>query len=220
LSRNDLEHVRHEGAAMSKTNGHRERATRWRRFAAALGISGALAAAMVIFTANGLLAASFSISGLPFTVTASELHGTGFEQFAALDAMEPGSPNEGDTGGQVVVIVSAIDQATLTNLCQSIDLGGMALKITAGDENRKVTAHTLVVDSDLITGDAQFTKINIGQDASSLDRVPGVKGNIGVFGQQADEVTITNLRQNNWATTAATFTLPNLRLGFTTAGGC
>jgi len=205
---------------MSKTTGHRERATRWRRFAAALGISGALAAAMVIFTANGLLAASFSISGIPFTVTASELHGTGFEQFATVDEVAPGSPNLGDTGGQVVVIVSAIDQATLTNLCQSIDLGGMQLKLTAGDSTRKVSAHTLVVDSDLISGDAEFKQITIGQDASTLDKVPGVKGNIGVFGQQADEVTITNVRQNNWATTAGTFTLPNLRLGFTTSGGC
>lgn len=205
---------------MSKTTGHQVRPTRWRRFAAALGISGALAAAMVIFTANGLLAASFSISGIPFTVTANELHGTGFEQFATVDEVAPGSPNLGDTGGQVVVIVSAIDQATLTNLCQSIDLGGMQLKLTAGDSTRKVSAHTLVVDSDLISGDAEFRQITIGQDASTLDKVPGVKGNIGVFGQQADEVTITNLRQNNWATTAGTFTLPNLRLGFTTSGGC
>jgi hypothetical protein len=173
---------------------------------------------MVTFTANGLLAASFSISGIPFTVTASELHGTGFEQFATIDEMVPGSPNEGDTGGQVVVIVSAIDRATLTNLCQSIDLGGMSLKITAGDDGRTVSARTLVVDSDLVTGDAEFTRINIGQDASTLDKVPGVTGNIGVFGQQADEVTIRNLRQNNWATTAATFTLPNLRLAFTSDG--
>ncbi|HEX6684280.1 MAG TPA: DUF6230 family protein [Candidatus Limnocylindrales bacterium] len=44
--------------------------------------------------------------------------------------------------------------------------------------------------------------------------VPCVKGNVGVFGQQADQVVITNLRQNNRATTAAVFTLPNLRLGF------
>jgi Family of unknown function (DUF6230) len=205
---------------MSKTTGHRERATRWRRFAAAMGVSGALAAAMVLSTANGLLAASFSISGIPFTVTATELRGTGFEQFATIDHMVPGSPNEGDTGGQVIVIVSAIDRATLTNLCQSIELGGIALKITAGDNGRPVSARTLVVDSDLITGDAEFTRIDIGQDASTLDKVPGVTGNIGVFGQQADQVVITNLRQNNWATTAATFTLPNLRLGFTSSGGC
>jgi hypothetical protein len=183
-----------------------------------LGVSGALATAMVVSTANGLLAASFSISGIPFTVTATELRGTGFEQFATLDTMAPGSPNEGETGGQVVVVVSAIDQATLTNLCQSIDMGGIVLKLTAGSGDRPVTARTLVVDSDLISGDAEFQRIEIGRDASTLDKVPGVTGNIGVFGQQADVVVIRNIRQNNWATTAATFNLPGLRMAFDPEG--
>lgn len=199
---------------MSKTTGRREPVTSWRRFAAMLGISGALTAVMLVFAANGAIGVNFAISGIPFTVTASELRGTGFEQFAAIDHMAPGSPNEGETGGQVLVIVSAIDHATLTNLCQSIELGGIVLRITAGDAGRPVDARTLVVDSDLITGNAEFKRIDIGQDASTLNKVPGVTGNIGVFGQQADEVVINNLRQNNWATTAAVFTLPNLRLGF------
>jgi len=71
-----------------------------------------------------------------------------------------------------------------------------------------------VVDSDVLSGNASFTNINIGQDASTLTAVPGVTGNIGVLGQQADLVTITNLRQNNYATTAASFTLPNLHMSF------
>lgn len=203
---------------MSDPKGSPEPRTRWRRFAIMLGVSGALATAMVVSTANGLLAASFSISGIPFTVTATELRGTGFEQFATLDTMAPGSPNEGETGGQVVVVVSAIDQATLTNLCQSIDMGGIVLKLTAGSGDRPVTARTLVVDSDLISGDAEFQRIEIGRDASTLDKVPGVTGNIGVFGQQADVVVIRNIRQNNWATTAATFNLPGLRMAFDPEG--
>jgi hypothetical protein len=125
------------------------------------------------------------------------------------------SPNEGDTGGQVVVIVSAIDTAKLTNLCQSVSLGGKFLKITAGNAKDPVTAKTLIVDSDLVSGDATFNKINIGQDSSTLDAVPGVTGGEGVFGQQADSVEILNLRQNNYATTAATFKLPHLRMAFT-----
>jgi len=188
---------------------------RWKRFGAMLGITGALAATMVVLTAEGVLAAQFSISGMPFTVTADKLEGTGFEQFATLDEMIPDSPNQGDTGGQVVVIVSAIDTATLTKLCQSVFLGGKYLKITAGDGKEPVSAKTLVVDSDLISGDASFKKIDIGQDASTVDKVPGVKGNPGVFAQQADTVEILNLRQNNYATTAATFKLPHLRMAFT-----
>src|SRR5687767_6321869 len=101
-----------------------EGSVRWRRFFPALLGAGVLSAGMVLLTAQGVLAAQFSISGLPFTVTADRLTGTGFEQFATLDHMVEGSPNEGDTGGQVVVMVSAIDRAELTNLCQSVDMGG------------------------------------------------------------------------------------------------
>ncbi|MEV6305738.1 DUF6230 family protein [Actinoplanes sp. NPDC051861] len=188
--------------------------TRWRRFGAMMGIVTALAAALVLLTGKGVLAVSFSISGMPFTVASPRLHGTGFEQFATLDEMAPDSPNAGDTGGQMILIVSAINEAELYGLCQSINLGGTNLRITAGSDRIPVTARRLVVDSDLITGDAEFNKIDIGQDASTLNKVPGVNGGLGVFGQQADEVTITNLRQNNYATTAATFRLPNLRMEF------
>jgi hypothetical protein len=191
---------------------------RWRRFAASLAVVGAGAAGMVMLTAQGVLGAQFAISGMPFVVTADKLNGTGFQQFATLDEMIPDSPNQGDTGGQVVVIVSAIDKAELTNLCQSINLGGMYMKLTAGGGSKPVSARTLVVDSDEIAGNASFNRIDIGQDASTLDKVPGVKGNPGVFGQQADTVTIEKLRQNNYATTAAVFTLPNLRMRFTSEG--
>jgi len=191
---------------------------RWKRFAGMLSITGALAAGLVALTAEGVLAAQFSISGMPFVVTADRLDGTGFEQYATIDHMIENSPNEGDTGGQVVVIVSAIDSAKLTNLCQSVSLGGKFLKITAGNGKEPVSAKTLIVDSDLISGDATFNKINIGQDSSTLDQVPGVKGGEGVFGQQADTVQIINLRQNNYATTAATFKLPHLRMTFTDDG--
>jgi hypothetical protein len=203
---------------------------RWKRFAGMLTLTGAMAAALVALTAQGVLASQFSISGMPFVVTADRLDGSGFEQFATLDTMIEDSPNAGDTGGQQVVIVSAINQATLTNLCQSVSLGGKFLKITAGDGKDKVAAKTLVVDSDLISGDATFNKIKIGQDSSTfngsdnpdgskqVDQVPGVNGGEGVFGQQAYTVEILNLRQNNYATTAATFKLPHLRMTFTDDG--
>jgi len=190
----------------------------WRRLLAGLAVTGSAAATLIVLTAQGVLAASFSVSGLPFTVTADKLQGTGFEQFATLDEMAPGSPNEGDTGGQLVLIVSAVKNAELTNLCQSVNLGGTNLKITAGDHGTPVTATNLVVDSDLVTGDASFNKIEVGRDASTLNRVPGVKGQIGVFAQQAESVTITNLRQNNFATTAATFKLANLHMSFESDG--
>jgi hypothetical protein len=198
---------------------------RWKRFGGMMALTGVVTAGMIALTASGVLAANFSISGMPFTVTATNLHGEGFEQYATIDNMIPNSPNATDeNGGQELVIVSAINQAQLTNLCQSVSLGGINLKITAGDNGNKVQARALVVDSDLISGDADFTNINVGQDASTFKKVTDpatgevIKGGEGVFGQQADSVDINNLRQNNYATTASRFTLPHLRMAFAGSG--
>ncbi|MFG1603126.1 DUF6230 family protein [Actinoplanes sp. NPDC049265] len=201
---------------------------RWRQFGGMLAVTGVLTAGLVTLTAQGVLAANFSISGMPFTVAATHLHGDGFEQFATIDSMIEDSPNaeqpgpDGQTGGQRVVIVSAIDKAELTNLCQSVSLGGSFLKITAGDNKTPVKADSLVVDSISINGDTDFKNIDIGQDASTVDKVIDrrgggghVVGGPGVFSQQADTVDIDSLRQTNYATTASRFTLPHLRMSFT-----
>lgn len=201
---------------------------RWKRFAAMLGLTGAVTAALVTLTAQGVLAANFSISGMPFKVTADRLDGHGFQQWATIDEMAGGdkNPNAGDSGGQLFLLVSAINKAELTKLCQSVDLGAVAIKITAGDNGTPVKATALVVDSDLITGDADFSNINVGQDASTFNQVIDPKtgkpitGPLGVFGQQADNVVITNLMQNNYSTTASVFTLPHLRMALSTSGGC
>ena len=177
----------------------------------------AVAAGLAIMTAEGALGVSFSISGMPFTVTAKSLDGTGFEQFGALDSMIEDSPNQGDTGGQVLVVTSAIKNATLDSLCQSVDLGGTNLLITAGSGSSKVQATDLTTDSTELSGDAAFNNIEIGNDASTLTKA-GVKGPKGVFSQQADTVHIANLRQTNYATTAGVFKLPGLKLKFSDSG--
>ncbi|WP_406413290.1 DUF6230 family protein [Streptomyces sp. NBC_01614] len=188
------------------------------RRAAVMAVPATLVAgALAVLTAEGALGVQFAISGMPFTVTATELNGTGFEQFGGLDTMAPGSPNEGDTGGQVLITTSAIKNATLTKLCQSVDLGGTNLLITAGSGAQKVTASDLTTDSTELSGDASFNNIEIGNDASTLTKA-GVKGPIGVFSQQADTVRIANLRQTNYATTAGVFKLPGLKLGFSSKG--
>jgi hypothetical protein len=192
---------------------------RWRRLAGlglpALGLTGVL----VLLTAQGVLAAQFAISGIPFTVAADRLDGVGFEQFGGLDNVAAGSPNLADQNGQVLVMVSAIHTATVTNLCQSVNLGGFFLVIRAGNQGTPVKATNLVLDSDTLTGDsADFNNIAIGQDASTLTAVPGITGPIGDFAQQADTVAITNVRQNNWSATAATFALPNLSMTFKDTG--
>ncbi|MEU6367924.1 DUF6230 family protein [Streptomyces sp. NPDC046931] len=177
----------------------------------------AIAAGLAITTAQGALGVQFAISGMPFTVTAADLDGTGFEQFGDLDTMAEDSPNAGGTGGQVLVVTSVVKNATLTKLCQSVDLGGTNLYITAGGGRNKVAASGLTTDSTVMSGDAAFHGIEIGNDASTLDK-GGVKGAKGVFSQQADTVHIDNLRQTDYATTAGVFTLPGLRLGFNDTG--
>ncbi|WP_073951383.1 DUF6230 family protein [Streptomyces kebangsaanensis] len=188
------------------------------RRAAVMAVPATLAAAgLAVLTAQGALGVQFAISGMPFTVTATELNGTGFEQFGALDNMAEDSPNAGDTGGQVLVVTSAIKSATLTKLCQSVDLGGTNLLITAGSGATKVTATDLTTDSTELSGDAAFRNIEIGNDASTLTKA-GVQGPKGVFSQQADTVRIANLRQTNYATTAGVFKLPGLKLRFSESG--
>ncbi|MFD3584214.1 DUF6230 family protein [Streptomyces sp. NPDC058683] len=200
------------------TGGGQRRGRVRARRAAVMAVPATLAAAgLAVFTAQGVLGVSFFISGMPFTVTAKSLDGTGFEQFGALDNMIKDSPNEGDTGGQVLVVTSAIKDATLDSLCQSVDLGGINLLIKAGSGASKVKATDLTTDSTLLTGNAFFRNIEIGNDASTLNKA-GVKGPEGVFSQQADTVHIDDLRQTNYATTAATFTLPGLKLSFSDTG--
>ncbi|WP_043686524.1 DUF6230 family protein [Streptomyces xylophagus] len=188
------------------------------RRAAIMAVPATLAAAaLAVLTAQGALGVQFSISGMPFTVTAKSLDGTGFEQFGGLDNMIPNSPNEGDTGGQVLIMTSAIKSATLDSLCQSVDLGGINLLIKAGSGSTKVTATNLTTDSTELSGDASFGNIEIGNDASTLTKA-GVQGPKGVFSQQSDTVHIDNLRQTNYATTAGVFKLPGLKLSFSDSG--
>ncbi|MDQ0954961.1 hypothetical protein QFZ24_008884 [Streptomyces phaeochromogenes] len=210
--------VSESGSVSESPEGSERRGrVRLRRAAVMAVPATAVAAGLMILTAQGALGVQFAISGMPFTVTATNLDGEGFAQFGGLDQMAPGSPNEGDTGGQVLVVVSAIKKATLTKLCQSVDLGGTNLLIRAGEGKTPVSAVNLTTDSTELSGDAAFDNIEIGNDASTLDK-SHTRGPKGVFSQQADTVHIANLRQTNYATTAAVFKLPGLKLSFSDKG--
>ncbi|EFL35663.1 cholesterol esterase [Streptomyces viridochromogenes DSM 40736] len=212
---------RPDGAAVPGVSDVPARGGRVRaRRAAVMAVPATLVAAgLAVMTAEGALGVQFAISGMPFTVTATDLKGTGFAQFGDLREMAEGSPNAGDTGGQVLVVKSVIKDATLTKLCQSVDLGGTNLLIKAGGGAKKVRATDLTTDSTELSGDAAFRNIEIGNDASKLNKAgPLGKGPIGVFSQQSDTVRIKNLRQTNYATTAGVFKLPGLKLSFSEKG--
>jgi len=183
---------------------------RWRRFAMVAVPAGVVAGILVGLTAEGAIASSISVSGQEYTVTASTLAGQGFEQFG-------GTVNQGN--GQQPVIVSAIHHAQLYDLCQSVKVGPITLRLTAGGGGNPAKADNLIVDASGQTGSvATFQNIAIGQDAGTLTEDPGTAGAPGGFGQQADSIKISDLRQQTWLTTAGTFTLPGLSIGF--GGGC
>jgi Family of unknown function (DUF6230) len=177
---------------------------RWRRFGIVMLPAAVAAAVLVTLTAKGAVAASFSVSGQQFIVTATKLNGTGFEQY--------GSAYKQSSGKSQPVAVSVIHNATLANLCQSVKVLGMTLRITAGGGNTPVTASNLVVGATDLSGNATFHNISVGQDASTLTQAPGETGQAGTFGQQASSVSISGVRQVAWSTTAGTFRLPGFHL--------
>jgi hypothetical protein len=183
---------------------------KWRRFALVAVPAVIVAGALIGLTAEGAIASSISVSGEQYLITANKLTGTGFEQFGGQVA---------GTSGTQPVIISAIHSATLTNLCQSVSIGPITLHLTAGGGGTPVTAQNLVVDASGQTGsEAVFHNISIGLDSGTLNEDPGADGASGGFGQQADSMEIDNLVQHTWLTTAGTFTLPDLSLGF--GGSC
>ena len=192
--------------------------TRWWRFAGLMVLSTGVATGLALYMADGALAAGFTVSGQSFKVSADQLTATGFEQYGTVDAQsDPGSD-----GGQIPqpVAVAAMKNATLTNLCQSVvtDLGSfgqVSLKITAGTGKTPVTATNMEVDMTQLNGNATFNNIQIGRDASTMDAGPtndSGQRQQGFFGQQADSVTITNLQQVAWSTSATQFNLAGMSL--------
>jgi hypothetical protein len=189
--------------------------TRWRRFAAVLVPAVVAIGAIGVGVANGAIPASFSISGQQFKISADKLSGTNFDQFG-------GVVNKATGGAPIPVAVSTIDDATLTNLCQSVatptPLGTIVLQIKAGTApGAPATAHDLVIAMSELTGDATFTDIQIGRDGGDLEGGPSHAN--GSFGQHAAAVEITGLQQKAYSTSAGTFTLKGLSMKLLVGGG-
>lgn len=192
--------------------------TRWKRFAVVMVPSVAATACIGVALAQGALAASFSVSGQSFKVTADKLEGQGFSQYGAVD-MGPG-------GAVHPVAVSAFNTAQITNMCQSVVtpnipvLGSVTLRLEAGGGKTPVAAENLYIDVEELAADAVFKGIDIGVAAGSITKGPKVKqgeldeGRASKFGfaQQAESATLTGVKQTAWATTAGTFKLSGLSM--------
>ncbi|MFG2884957.1 DUF6230 family protein [Streptomyces sp. NPDC048297] len=199
--------------------------TRWKRFAVVMVPSVAATAAIGVALAQGALAASFSVSGQSFKVSADRLEGKGFEQYGAIDN---GYTLDGKKTAHPVA-VSAFSHAEITNLCQSVVtpdvpvFGKVSLILRAGAGEKHVQADRIYIDVADLNADATFNNIDIGVAAKDAGKGPGMKGgseqaNPYGFAQQADSATLLNVKQTAWATTAGTFELSGLHMSLSTEG--
>jgi hypothetical protein len=172
-----------------------------------------VAGGLVFGVARGAHAARFSVSGSQqFKLSADRLEGQGFTQYSS---QLPTVVTQTSTGQKyVVAAMSGISSAKITNLCQTVAAGPVVLRIEAGkDPNNPVEATNLLIGMSDLSGDAEFSNINIGQDASTLDQAGSeAHGAPGGFGQGAESVTITDLHQTAYSTSASTFKLKGMSL--------
>ncbi|MFI8266467.1 DUF6230 family protein [Streptomyces sp. NPDC085665] len=195
------------GGATDAARG-REGRVRWRK-SAAVAVPAVLAVgAMAVVVAQGALAASFAVSGTSFQVSSSKLSSKGLASYVQTDRSVDGK-------GHPVALLG-IGEATLNDICQAAEvdtpLGTVVFKLTAGGPAGQVTASNLVIDGEDLDGDATFGTAQIGRDASTLDRVDGVRGEPGKFGLQAGDIEVVGVKSHAWSATGGNFRLKGMRV--------
>lgn len=170
---------------------------------------GVLSAVTLGTVANGAVPVSFSISGQQFQISASKLDGTDFSQYAGVAKDTAGNDRQ--------VAIANIGSASLADLCQSVTtdtpMGKVGVMITAGGNGKPATAKDLQIGMTDLKGDATFNDIRIGVDASTVNTA--AKGSAGDFAQDAQSLTIDDVQQTAWSTTAGVFTLTGMHLQIT-----
>lgn len=164
---------------------------------------------MMAGVANGAVPVSFAISGSQFQISASQLEGTGFSQYAGVANDTAGNPHQ--------VAIANIASASLSDLCQSVTtetpLGTVGLMITAGGGGVPASATDLQIGMTDLKGDSTFGNIRIGVDASTVNTA--AKGEAGTFAQDSDTISIVGLQQTAWSTQASVFTLTGMHVTLT-----
>ncbi|MFV2197805.1 DUF6230 family protein [Nocardiopsis sp. LOL_012] len=185
--------------------------TNLKRFVLFLVPSGVAVGALLFGMAEGALAASFAVSGQSFKISADHLEGEGFVQYGWL--------NQNVREEAVPVAVAGIREADLQGMCMSVltefpIIGAISLNLEAGADGETVHASDLVIDMEQMAGNAEFTDMEIGRDAGTLDQGPeGAQGFNDLFGMQSSTIVVDDLEQTAWAANAGTFRLDGLRLG-------
>lgn len=183
--------------------------TRWLRFGAVFGLGLLITGVLLVGVARGALAASFTVTGQSFKVSADSLRGSGFVMLGGVDrGADEAHP----------VAVSAFRSSELDNFCQSAVVSGLPI---VGDLTLKMVspgpagmaATDIVIGVAELRGDLTMAGPQIGVDAAHVSKGPeGVKGAVGTFALQADEVRVGAVRQTAWSTVAHTIRLKELVL--------
>ncbi|MFJ6936615.1 DUF6230 family protein [Streptomyces sp. NPDC101118] len=191
--------------------------TRWKRFALVMVPSIAATAAVGVGLAQGALAASFSVSGQDFKVSADKLEGDDLIQYGGV---AEGHDLKGNPQHHPVTI-SGFKKAEITNMCQSLvtpvpGLGNITLQLRTGHKGEPAVASNIYLDVAELDADAYFEQLDIGVavgDSSHTTKPqPGTVASPYAFSQRAKKAVLKNVEQKAWATTAGTFSLPDLNL--------
>ena len=126
--------------------------TNWRRFAVAVGLPTVAAGVLVAGVASGAVAANFSVSGTQFKLSADRLEGEGFTQYSG---QLPTETVQQQTGQKYLVAAkSGIKSADIYNLCQTVAVGPVVLRIEAGkNPDNPVHADNLLIGMSELSGD-------------------------------------------------------------------
>src|SRR5699024_12870747 len=92
-------------------------------------------------------------------------------------------------------------------------VGKVGVLTKAGGEREPASAKDLKTGMTGLKGDAEFENIRIGVDASDVNTT--AKGSKGDFAQDSDTISIKDLEQASWSTTASGFTLKDMLLTLT-----
>ncbi|MEU6736077.1 DUF6230 family protein [Streptomyces physcomitrii] len=193
----------------ARSTGH----TSWKRLAFVAVPTALLSGVLIAGVGAGVVPAaiavstqSLALSGQQLKISADSLNGRGFAQYVDVD-----STARGDKASAV----TRIDKADIRDLCQSTvadlpGVGKVTTLIRAGRGDKQVHVDGLVIRTNNISGDAEFRDIVIGNDANTSKRMRGAPD--GSFGQEAERVRITKLRQDAIGVRADLFKLSGLKL--------
>jgi hypothetical protein len=183
--------------------------TRWWRFALSTGIALAGLGVLLAGMSGGALAATFTISGTEYKISADQLRGTGVVQYGSVNT---------DNGTATPVFVNGFRTVSADNFCQSFVVRsapfvGDFTMVIASPGRSGFTASNLVIASRQLGGDLSMTGVQLGGDAAKVVKgPPGATGYPGSFSIQADGLGLDHVRQVALSTTAATLNLNQVNI--------